>query len=223
LLASVSRFYGSGVYALYYNGAHPAYQRIRRTETPIYVGKADPQSSEADTARQQGDRLSGRLRDHSKSIVIAQNYAETNNLPNPLRIEDFEYRQLVVASNAQMAAERHLINIFKPVWNDDFKICWGISKHGDAATTRANKRSPWDTLHPGRLWALAETLVDKKPQSQILEDISRHLKQHTPIKNRRELVERFLNEFIQAPPSDSSDDVALNIGAEEELGDSEEG
>jgi hypothetical protein len=36
------RFYGSGLYALYYKGKFDAYAPIRGTATPIYVGKADP-------------------------------------------------------------------------------------------------------------------------------------------------------------------------------------
>ncbi|WP_425474479.1 Eco29kI family restriction endonuclease, partial [Staphylococcus gallinarum] len=78
-------------------------------------------------------------------------------MPHPLNIEDFLCRRLVCATNAQLVAERHLINTFRPIWNNEVQICWGISKHGDAAKTRANKRSPWDVMHPGRAWAMAET------------------------------------------------------------------
>ena len=41
-LANVECFYGSGVYAIYYNGKFPAYTAISKREHPIYVGKADP-------------------------------------------------------------------------------------------------------------------------------------------------------------------------------------
>ena len=34
-LASIRRAYGSGVYAIYYSGDHPLYDRISGTETPI--------------------------------------------------------------------------------------------------------------------------------------------------------------------------------------------
>ncbi|RKH36680.1 Eco29kI family restriction endonuclease [Corallococcus sicarius] len=210
-LADIARFYGSGVYAIYYKGIHPAYQAISQTETPIYIGKADPQSSEADTPRDQGDRLSGRLRDHRKSIRTVQEYAEPQNLPNPLKIHDFEYRRLVVASNAQMAAERYLIKIFKPVWNDEFKICWGISKHGDAASTRSNKRSPWDTMHPGRLWALDEKLKDKKSAAQIVDDIKRHLETNVPIMDQQQIMNQFLKDFIQEPPTRADEDPVSAI------------
>ncbi|NPC47320.1 Eco29kI family restriction endonuclease [Corallococcus sp. AB032C] len=209
-LADVARAYGSGVYAIYYTGSHPAYLAISRTETPIYVGKADPQSSEADTPREQGTRLSDRLRDHRKSIRTVEKYAETKSLPNPLRISDFEYRRLVVASNAQMAAERYLITIFKPAWNDELKICWGISKHGDSAKTRANRRSPWDTMHPGRLWALSDKLLDKKSENEILQHLSKHLEANAPLMNQQQIMSQFLSEFIQEPPTRTDDAPATN-------------
>src|SRR5690349_11223732 len=41
-LATVGRFYGSGVYALYYRGDFATYAPISGTKHPIYVGKADP-------------------------------------------------------------------------------------------------------------------------------------------------------------------------------------
>src|SRR5579862_2954787 len=37
-----ARFYGAGVYALYYKGPFDAYRPISGKEYPIYVGKADP-------------------------------------------------------------------------------------------------------------------------------------------------------------------------------------
>jgi hypothetical protein len=51
--------------------------------------------------------------------------------------------------------EAHLF-LFKPIWNKELKVVPGIGKHGDASETRANERSRWDTLHPGREWATHE-------------------------------------------------------------------
>lgn len=45
-LSEVGKFYGSGVYAIYYTGSFPAYDLITGTDKPIYVGKADPATSE---------------------------------------------------------------------------------------------------------------------------------------------------------------------------------
>jgi hypothetical protein len=64
-LGSIESTYGSGVYAIYYCGDHPLYAAISGTETPIYVGKADPASGDASTAREQGSRLTGRLLEHA--------------------------------------------------------------------------------------------------------------------------------------------------------------
>jgi hypothetical protein len=50
-MARIARTYGSGVYALYYQGDHPAYAVVSGTETPIYVGKADPKNADARTSR----------------------------------------------------------------------------------------------------------------------------------------------------------------------------
>ena len=36
----------------------------------------------------------------------------------------------------QLVAERLLIEVFRPAWNHESKICFGISKHGDAAGPR---------------------------------------------------------------------------------------
>lgn len=105
--------YGSGVYAIYYVGQHPAYAEISNTETPIYVGKADPDKPMAGTPREQGVRLFGRLADHRKAIRAVEKYAVENSLADPLRLVDFECRRLVCATNAQLVAERHLYRHFQ--------------------------------------------------------------------------------------------------------------
>src|SRR5579862_1425117 len=166
-LANIERFYGSGVYAIYYNGEFSAYGDISKREHPIYVGKADPADPASKTAIEQGDRLSGRLNEHRKNIAKAT---------TTLRLEDFEYRALVVQTGWQDSAENYLIDLFKPIWNNEVDICYGFGKHGDAPETRANLRSPWDTLHPGRDWAHRDpNMKDARPKQRIIEDIAEHL------------------------------------------------
>jgi hypothetical protein len=196
-LERIARTYGSGVYAIYYRGDHPAYNSVSMTETPIYVGKADPKHADARTAREQGPQLYGRLTDHRRMIRTVGDHAIKYGLPNPLRIEDFQCRRLVCATNAQLVAERHLIGTFKPVWNNEVGICWGISKHGDAAKTRANKRSPWDVMHPGRAWAMSEDLEDKMSQDVIIEKINEHFDATPPYRSRVRIVRDFLSVFAQ--------------------------
>ena len=175
-LGTITKFYGSGVYALYYRGDFAAYQPIRATDNPIYVGKADPASLRAETAEEQGGGLSTRLLDHKRSISAATN----------LRLEDFDCRYLVVKSAWQETAEDYLIALFKPIWNNETGICHGFGKHGDAAKTRANRRSPWDTLHPGRKWATTgDNVPNEKSIKHILAEIAAHFEKNPPIRQAR--------------------------------------
>lgn len=196
-LGRVARTYGSGVYAIYYRGDHPLYAPVSGTETPIYVGKADPENPNARTPREQGPRLFGRLSDHRRMIKTVGEYAKLKGLPHPLRVEDFDARRLVCATNAQLVAERHLIGMFQPVWNNEIGICWGISKHGDAAKTRKNKRSPWDVIHPGRSWAMDEELDDKMSPEDIKHRVGEHFEQTQPYRDTVHIVRDFLASFVQ--------------------------
>ena len=187
LLANIERFYGSGVYALYYNGDFPMYAGIARREHPIYVGKADPTRPSSKTAFEQGDRLSSRLSDHRKNIAKAT---------TTLRLQDFEYRALVVQTGWQTAAENYLIHLFKPIWNNEMKIAYGLGKHGDDPGTRANLRSPWDTLHPGREWALRDPKIkDARSSDRIVQDIAKHLERYPALGTLDEILRKFIDEM----------------------------
>lgn len=170
-LETVPKFYGSGVYAIYYSGDFDAYQPISSSDTPIYIGKADPAAPGATTPVQQGTRLWSRLNDHRKSIVSASN----------LEISNFDCRYLVVKSAWQGTAETYLIERFLPIWNNEAGICYGFGKHGDDPITRSNARSPWDTLHPGRRWATKE---GNRPYhlsgEEIKKQIAEHFRRHPP-------------------------------------------
>ncbi|MDG5750478.1 Eco29kI family restriction endonuclease [Qipengyuania sp. XHP0211] len=160
-LASLGRFYGSGVYAIYYNGGNPLYAPISGTETPIYVGKADPKGNPK-TAIDQGTKLADRLNEHRRNI----------DKVNGVDIADFDCRALAVQTGYQAAAESHLIRMFRPIWNNETGILYGLGKHGDSATTRANNKSPFDTLHPGRRWA------DASPEAQSVPEIVDKVREH---------------------------------------------
>lgn len=188
-LSDVGRFYGAGVYAIYYKGGLPAYAPIKGTETPIYVGKADPQTDTAKRPIEQGEKLSVRLKEHLRNIKKAE---------DTLAIEDFEFRSLVVQSGWQGAAEDYLINLFKPVWNNETGICYGLGKHGDAPTTRANLRSPWDTLHPGRDWAHRDpNMKDARPREQILSGLARHFSTVRIYSDLSQVMAGFMEELRQ--------------------------
>ena len=187
-LASLAndRFYGSGIYAIYYNGTFNAYKPIAKKEHPIYIGKANPKLQNAKSIRDQGEKLASRLREHFKSVGKAVNLSGA----------DFDCRFLVVASGWEEAAEKHLINLYKPIWNSETKICFGIGKHGDAPTTRANKRSPWDTMHSGRAWA-ADSAKDQIPEAEIRRLLAIHFKANVPITTQQGAATRFLKEMSQ--------------------------
>lgn len=163
-------FYGSGVYAIYYHGhTHAAYAPLSGTETPIYAGKADPTDPYAECLEEQGQTLHARLKEHAKNI------AKTD-----LRLEDFFFRASPIQSGMQSAVEEFMIRLFRPIWNKEVKICFGIGKHGDSAATRANKRSPWDTMHPGRKWA-DQTAENQMARSVVEAKIASHFERFPAI------------------------------------------
>ncbi len=186
-LAEVGRFYGSGVYAIYYRGEFELYRPLSGTETPIYVGKAAPAEEAARTPREQGERLAARLNEHRKNIAKAS---------GTLDIADFDCRFLVVQSGWERSAEDYLISLFRPIWNNEVNILYGLGKHGDSPETRANKRSPWDTLHPGRAWATA-TIEDARDPAQIAADLRAHFAARPVFPGIPELLEAFFNELRQ--------------------------
>lgn len=170
------RFFGSGVYAIYYKGEDiTPYLPIANTETPIYVGKAVPENRTAESAYDQGTVLWRRLKEHRNSMVAGG-----------LNPADFQYRHAIIQSGMEGAVEDFMIRLFKPIWNKELKICYGIGKHGDAATTRGNRRSPWDTMHPGRRWAEA-TREDQASRENIILRIAGHFAAEPPIANKTEL------------------------------------
>ena len=178
-LGAIPTFYGAGVYAIYYKGSFKPYAKLVDCDHPIYVGKADPANSSAKDAISQGTKLSIRLSEHAKSIKKAS---------STLDINDFKCRFLIVQSGSQKPAEDYLINFFKPIWNSETKICYGLGKHGDSSETRDNKRSPWDTMHPGRPWADKSTL-NQKTSEQIISEIDHHLALHPPYSDIHELFD----------------------------------
>ena len=172
-------FYGSGVYAIYYHGkTEKSYRPLSDTETPIYVGKAEPENSYAETVEDQGQALYTRLKEHAKNIGKTK-----------LNLVDFHYRAAAIQSGMQAAVEDSMIRLFLPIWNKEIKICYGIGKHGDSATTRVNKRSPWDTMHPGRKWA-ADTTADQMKPGEIEVKIAEHFRMHPIVSNKQELFKQ---------------------------------
>jgi hypothetical protein len=62
--------------------------------------------------------------------------------------------------------------------------------------TRANLRSPWDTLHHGRDWAHRDpNMKDTRPAERVIEDIAEHLAKYPLLGSIDEILRRFLDEM----------------------------
>lgn len=180
-LGAVEPVYGSGVYALYYKGGNPEYQLIAGTESPVYIGKAQPREA-AVHVMEQGTAITDRLGQHAKSIRNADG----------IELDDFECRYLVITAGWETPAELELMRFFKPLWNTGIGPVHGIGKHGDLAVTRGNKCSPWDTLHPGRQWA-TDTFSDQKTAAQIRAEIATHLQMYPPVQKRQDVIDAYVS------------------------------
>lgn len=144
-------FNGAGIYAIYYAGAHPAYEKLAGINCtqgptfPIYVGKAIPEGgrkgggSVAPVKVNATKALFRRLGEHAESIRATQ-----------LSVADFSCRYLVVDDIWIPLGESLLIAKFSPVWN---LLVDGFGNH-DPGKGRYNGLVPkWDVLHSGRAWA----------------------------------------------------------------------
>jgi hypothetical protein len=163
------RFVGAGIYALYYKGPFPVYEKIAQSMAdedgeaiPIYVGKAVPKGARKgayDLSVDPGGVLYKRLMDHVASITAVEN----------LELSDFAFRYLLVDDVWIPLGESMLIAIFKPVWN----ICVdGFGHHHQGQHRRTQKKSAWDTVHPGRPWAGEVIGKNARTVEQIISDIT---------------------------------------------------
>ncbi len=148
---------------------------------------------------EQGLRLAARLNEHRKNIERT----------NSLRIEDFQCRALVVQTGWETGAEDYLIRLFRPIWNNETKLVFGLGKHGDSADTRRNKRSPWHTLHAGRTWAGAEALADAKSPEKIADELTAHFTRTKIYKTFNDVLAGFVRACGRHSRERSSACVAL--------------
>jgi Eco29kI-like restriction endonuclease len=162
------RFLGAGVYALYYHGNFELYAPIsdEACEVPIYVGRAVSTKSRRGLATRDADEvrkpaLYGRLRKHSRSIDNAEN----------LDAKDFSCRYLILDDVWVPLGESYMIDLYKPLWNGEVGEGFGINAPG--AGRAGQKRSVWDTLHPGRDYA-AERPAGKWTAEEVTERVRAH-------------------------------------------------
>ena len=133
-LPLTDRFYGPGIYALYYIGPLPIYARLAQREQrdwPIYVGKAESKESSRTP-------LFSRINQHVGSIIQCSN----------LSPDDFLCRYLLVDDAWVRFAEILTIEKYRPLWNSN--CLPGIGGHPPGRGRGGQQQSLWDTLHPGR-------------------------------------------------------------------------
>ncbi len=157
-LKTLENFHGAGIYAIYYQGDFPAYQKLSHINTaqgpsiPIYVGKAIPEGGRKGVG-QLTDKptrtLYRRLVEHSESIQCTS-----------LKINDFTCRYLVVDDIWIPLGESLLIARFSPLWN---VFLDGFGNHDPGKGRYQGLAPKWDVLHPGRAWA---EKCQKRPETQ---------------------------------------------------------
>ena len=162
-------FTGAGVYAIYYTGDFEQYKPIAKANSngafkaPIYVGKAVPPGARKGgfgLDSPPGHVLYNRLYEHADTIKDAKN----------LKIEHFCCRYLTVDDIWIPLGESLLIEMFKPLWN---KVLDGFGNHDPGKGRYKQQNSPWDIIHPGRVWA--ERLQTGKTEAELLKRIQTFL------------------------------------------------
>lgn len=161
-------FVGAGIYAIYYTGKFPLYEKIAKKNRgnlfaqPIYVGKAVPAGARKGgfgLGDEPGQALYKRLCDHAKSVAEAEN----------LNAKDFFCRFLAVDDIWIPLAESLLIEMFEPLWN---RVMDGFGNHDPGKGRYEQKMSQWDSIHPGRPWAarLKKLEVSESDLSKSVKD-----------------------------------------------------
>lgn len=168
-----TKFWGTGIYAIYYTGAHPMYSKYGELNRlsyhyPIYVGKAVPkgwrQARCSDAEDNRSFELHHRLREHSRSIQDVG-----------LTLTDFSCRFVIFedeGSDMIGTIEAALIKLNKPLWNTSVD---GFGNHDPGNGRYQQARSDWDVVHPGRKWA-EKCKGIPATEREILAIIEKHLK-----------------------------------------------
>ena len=150
-LGELKPFNGAGIYAIYYQGLHPAYEtlaainRSQGSTLPVYVGKAIPEGG------RKGGGLVASLKQGSTKALLRRLGEHADSIrTTELSLDEFSCRYLVVDDIWIPLGESLLIAKFSPVWN---LLVDGFGNH-DPGKGRYNGLIPkWDVLHSGRSWA----------------------------------------------------------------------
>ncbi|MGH8907484.1 MAG: Eco29kI family restriction endonuclease [Egibacteraceae bacterium] len=172
----LSSFWGAGLYALYYIGGLPFYAGVNDPAcvTPIYIGKAaagrSPYGAFVEGARTK--KLFNRVHDHVRSIEEAY----TN-----LSLTDFRVRYLVTSDVHIVLGEAGLLQAYAPVLWNTVVTGFGINQPG--AGRRGQRKSRWDTLHPGRPRA-----EGREPNEKSVEELTDMVRKAIEARSRGEGV-----------------------------------
>ncbi|MEL7038847.1 MAG: Eco29kI family restriction endonuclease [Cyanobacteria bacterium J06592_8] len=139
-----------GVYILYYQGAYPLYTCISQANSnfcclPLYVGKAVAGGRRMGKTVGKVPNIYSRLREHCKSIEQGEG----------IEVSEFKFKVVAMEIDLVSWGEGVMIRHFQPIWN---QVIDGFGNHDPGRGRYQQKRSVWDTIHPGRTWA--DRLVD---------------------------------------------------------------
>ena len=184
-LDGLASFDGAGLYAIYYHGDSPVYERLSQANSsgelvaPIYVGKAIPKGARkgrVGVAGSTSKALFNRLSEHADTIRATPSLA----------LNHFSCRFLVVDDIWIPLGESLLIAKFTPIWNT---LIDGFGNHDPGRGRYEGMRPRWDVLHPGRAWA-EKCQPRKETAEQIAREVRGHLEQAEPPKSTHFLVEQ---------------------------------
>lgn len=186
---------GAGIYVIYYRGDLACYASIAKKNQdactqPIYIGKAIPRGGRkgglSEDAASRGTALRDRLGQHYSSIDEAANL-------NP---HHFLYRSLVVDDIWIPLGENMLIEQFKPVWN---RIIDGFGNKDPGNRRKAQFRSSWDVIHPGRKFA--EKLgQNPRSQEEITQDLATYLETGVVPTRAKKAARKAMEESLSDEP-----------------------
>ncbi len=163
-LSSLTTFQGAGIYVIYYTGDFPVYKPLAERNrdgqfaAPIYIGEAVHRGASTGRRREPenaGTPLFDRLGQHRTSISRATN----------LDVADFACRYLVTHDVWIPLGETVLIERFQPLWNIYVR---GFGNKDPGKRRLTGERPMWDTIHPGRSWAVTMT-ANRLSEAQIME------------------------------------------------------
>ncbi|MFB7126177.1 Eco29kI family restriction endonuclease [Kitasatospora sp. NPDC056273] len=152
----------SGIYAIYYFGAHELYAPVSGTSVPLYVGGVQKGSGSVPmNAYLKPPAVSVRLDEHCRTLDQSRNLDPMDFCVRVLFIDDL----FIAPAVAELTSE------FKPVWNttlDGFNL-----RHPGRSRIQHAARPKWHELHAGPdSWA-AE-MRSKRTPAELENEVRQH-------------------------------------------------